>query len=178
MKSSCYKKRANLLSDCSRLYKSCKLKISLPTFLPYVADYFFCLLAFHVIICERKLTFRVDKMKIIAIRCVLVIGLLLAVVACAPTSVIPHMGGMFTVISTASSREKADELVTNKAKSVCEQQNTEVTIIDRDTIYQGIDKDQQKLVKLAHDILPESKTAGSYTPPKHEYKSTLTFRCE
>ena len=117
-------------------------------------------------------------MKIIAIRCVLVIGLLLAVVACAPTSVIPHTGGMFTVISTASSEENAGELVTNKAKGICDQQNTGVTVIDQDTIYQGIDKDQQKLVKLAHDILPESKTAGPYTPPSHEYKSTLTFRCE
>jgi len=102
----------------------------------------------------------------------------LAVVACAPTSVIPHTGGMFTVISTASSEKKASELVTDKAEGICEQQNTEVTIIDQDTIYQGIDKDQQKLVKLAHDILPESKTAGPYTPPNHEYKSTLTFRCE
>lgn len=117
-------------------------------------------------------------MKIIATRSVLVVGFSLLVVACVSTNVIPHTGGMFTVISTASSEKEAGELVTNKAKGICEQQNTEVTVIDQDTIYQGIDKDQQKLLKLAHDLLPENKTAGPYTPPSHEYKSTLTFRCE
>jgi hypothetical protein len=117
-------------------------------------------------------------MKTIAIKCVLVIGLLLTIVACLPTNVIPHTGGIFTIISTASAKEKAEKLVINKAKGICEQQNTEVAIIDEDTIYQGIDKDQQKLIKLARDILHESKTVGPYTPPNHEYKSTLTFRCE
>ncbi|MEI8055031.1 MAG: hypothetical protein WCH10_03410 [bacterium] len=118
-------------------------------------------------------------MKIIVIsRCVLIVLSLLTVVACMPIDVIPHASGMFTVISAASSRKKAGALVINKAKGICEQQNGTVTIIDQSTTYQGLDRDQQKLVKLAHDILPETKTAGPYTPPNHEYRSTLTFKCE
>jgi hypothetical protein len=117
-------------------------------------------------------------MKIIAIRFVSVIGLLSIVAACTPTSVIPHTGGMFTVIATAASEKMADELVTSKAQGICGEQNAKVKVIDKETIYQGIDVSQQKLVKLAHDILPESKTAGSYTPANHEYKTTLTFKCE
>lgn len=117
-------------------------------------------------------------MKTIAVRFVSVIGLLSTIAACTPISVIPHTGGMFTVIATAASEKRANELVTSKAQGICGEQNAEVNVIDKETIYQGIDASQQKLVKLAHDVLPESKTTEPYTPADHEYKATLTFKCE
>ncbi|GEM_PF-6955587 len=117
-------------------------------------------------------------MKTIAIRFVSVVGLLSIVAACTPISVVPHTGGMFTVIVTAASEKRTNELAMAKAQSICGEQNAKVRVIDKETIYQGIDASQQKLVKLAHDILPESKTAGPYTPADHEYKTTLTFKCE
>lgn len=117
-------------------------------------------------------------MKTTALRFVSVVGLLSASVACTPISVIPHMGGMFTVIATAASDKQANKLVASKAQGICEQQSAKVNVIDKETIYQGIDASQQKLVKFAHDVLPESKAAGPYTPAGHEYKATLTFKCE
>jgi hypothetical protein len=116
-------------------------------------------------------------MKVIA-RFVLAATLLSTVTACTSTSVIPHAGGMFTVISTSSTEAKADKLSLRKAEGICEQQNVKPKVIDLETVYLGIDAAQQKLAKLANKLLPPSKASGPYTPIDHEYKSTLTFKCE
>ena len=112
------------------------------------------------------------------IRYGLIAVLLLTLVACVSTDVIPYTGGLFTVVSSASSKKQASILVMNKANGICEQQKAVVTTIDQDIVYHGISEDQQKLIKIARDILPETKTADPYTPPDHEYESILTFRCE
>ncbi|EKE01075.1 MAG: hypothetical protein ACD_21C00225G0003 [uncultured bacterium] len=117
-------------------------------------------------------------MKTIASRLMLVAGLLTTVAACNSTSVIPQTGGLFTVITTASNQEEAVKLAMIKSQDICGQYGNKPKLIDQEIKYQGIDKTQQKLVKFAQDLLPQSKTAGPYTPADHEYKATLAFKCE
>jgi hypothetical protein len=85
---------------------------------------------------------------------------------------------MYSVIATAVSEDKANQLAKEKSQSICAQQQIGVKIIDQETRYQGVDKDQQRLIKLAHDILPSSKQTTPYTPVDHEYKTTIVFKCE
>ena len=119
-------------------------------------------------------------MKYITTKIALVIGLFFSVIACTSTTVTRHTGNMFTVVATAESEKESGRLVSDRAKGVCAQQNIDsgVNVIDTEVVYQGIDKNQQKLVKIARDILPDNKTKGPYTPPDHEYKTTLTFKCK
>jgi hypothetical protein len=117
------------------------------------------------------------KMKIIT-KLALIATSLLITAACTSTTVIPHASGMFTITATASSEEKADRVTTTKAQAICEQQGGKPKVIDLETTYQGIDAAQQKLAKLANQILPPSEASGPYMPSDHKYKSTLVFKCE
>lgn len=120
-------------------------------------------------------------MKVITTRIVLIAGILSAVASCTSTTTVTyHIGNMFTVVATADSAKEAGRLAIDRANGICAKQNieAEVDVIDTECIYQGINKSQQKLVKIARDLLPESKTKGPYTPPGYKYKMTLTFKCK
>ena len=117
-------------------------------------------------------------MKII-IKSMLLLVLFSNVASCTSSTTVRHgTGSMATVITTAGSEKESYRMASEKARDICMQQDSKVNIIDKESICQGIDKSQQHLIKIAHDILPKSKTAGPYTPPEHEYKTTLTFKCE
>jgi hypothetical protein len=103
---------------------------------------------------------------------------LAAISACSTTTVIPQVGNIYTVEALSSSTEKAKANAMAKAKLICQGQVMTPTILDEDMEYQGISTAQEKLIGLASKILPEEKTNGPYTPPNHDYKATISFRCE
>jgi hypothetical protein len=110
---------------------------------------------------------------------ILIIGLLSCVVACTSVCVyiVPNAEGKYIVTATAENEFKANQLVANKAQGICTQRGLRVDVIHQEAIYQGLDKDQQKLIKSAHDVLPKSKTAGTFFPKNHNYRSTIIFKC-
>lgn len=109
---------------------------------------------------------------------ILPLGLLIALVACTSTTVIPQIGDMQTVIAHAKTENEAVKAANDQANRVCTTlQNQKLKIIDLDTIYQGNDPNQKSLVSLAKKILPENKTSGPFVPENYTYKATLTFRC-
>ena len=111
------------------------------------------------------------------IKYTLILWTLCTISAYTSVTVIPQTGDMFTVIANGNSETKAAKTATDKAGRICELQSQSLKILDSETAYQGVNTDQQKLIKLAKDILPSGKTAGAYTPSDYDYKSTLTFRC-
>ena len=117
-------------------------------------------------------------MKITALKLGLIAGLSTILTACSSTTVIPQTGGMYSVLVTSSSPTYATKLAAAKAQAICADRHGELQLIDQETVYQGIDKAEQKLVQLANEILPKNTAAGPYTPPDHEYKTTLVFKCE
>lgn len=102
----------------------------------------------------------------------------LLLIGCSSTTVVPQAGDFFTVSTTSDGEAKSYNAAVNKAKNVCEQQNANVAIVDQQTVYQGIDKSEQTLVKLANKVLSVGSKSEDVTPPDHNYKTTLTFRCE
>jgi len=117
-------------------------------------------------------------MKIALIRLAIVSALLVTIVGCSSTTVIPQTSGIFTVITTASSEQEAFNMAMTRATNICGQYSAEPKVIDQEIKYQGIDKNQQRLAKFARSLLPSSKASGPYTPPDHEYKATVAIKCE
>lgn len=113
-------------------------------------------------------------MKIVAMRLILTVGLLVTVTACIPK----YTGGKVIITTAAATEAEANRLVIIKAQNICALQNTKVQVIEQKTIYQGINKNQKNLIKHAKELLPASKTVGSYFPVDQQYSSTLTFKCE
>jgi len=106
-----------------------------------------------------------------------IFGLSLAISACTSVTIIPASGDQRTIISNASTGEKAVKIASYKADRICSVEGRRLKITEVDTIYQGVDKKQKEIIKSAKTILPKSKTARKYLPAAYTYKATLTFRC-
>lgn len=101
-----------------------------------------------------------------------------SIAGCTETTVIPQSGEIFTITHTGATEVAANAAAVVKAKDVCEQQGaTNVKILDQSTVYKGLDKSQQTLIKLANKALSLGKTSPDYVPANHNYKTTLVFKC-
>lgn len=106
-----------------------------------------------------------------------VLSLLLAISACTPVSVIQLTRNTRIISTDASNKNKAIEIATYRATRICAMKNQEVKITNLDVTYRGLNTSQQKLIELAKNFLPESKTSVPYSQNEHAYRVTLTFRC-
>lgn len=106
------------------------------------------------------------------------IAIILINTGCSTTMTSEQGSNIFTVTATAVTNNEANAYALTKASHVCDQQDTDVKILDLDTQYQGIDRQQQALAKLANSVLPGSKSSPPFFPADRTYKTTLTFKCE
>jgi len=105
-------------------------------------------------------------------------GIATAIAGCTETTVIPQSGEIFTITHTGATELAANSAAIVKAKDVCEQQGaTNVKVLDQSSVYKGLDKSQQTLIKLANKTLSLGKTSPDYIPTNHNYKTTLVFKC-
>ena len=108
---------------------------------------------------------------------IIVIILSLTTFACSSTVIIPDTGNRKTVISHANTSNEVMKKASYKAKRICMLQEKTLQIVELDTKYQGIDKEQQALLNKAKMLLPRNKTSGDFVPSKFKYTCDLTFRC-
>lgn len=117
-------------------------------------------------------------MKIMRVKMILILCISIILVACKSAIVFPKTNNTFTVFATAASKEQTIKLATVKAQNTCNVLALSMKPISATTLYQGLDKDQLQLIQTAKNVLPTSKTAGSYFPVTQKFKTTLVFECE
>ncbi len=110
------------------------------------------------------------------IRCyILMLFLGVVLVGCQTVNVIPQVGNLRTTIAYAKSVQKATQMAEEKAVRVCLVDGGKYERVDLTSTYQGEDKEQQALVKLASTILPKDRVSDYQE--KYNYRVSLTFRC-
>ncbi len=91
--------------------------------------------------------------------------------------IIPEDDGTRTIISNASKPEKAIKIARHKASRTCTLEGKSLRVIKFDTIYQGANKKQDKLIKSSKNMMSKRKAARPYMPTNYIYKGTLNFIC-
>ena len=100
------------------------------------------------------------------------------IAGCTSTTVVPQTGNIFTVTALGSTSAKATSAAIAKAHDVCEQQQGETKVLDQGTVYQGMDKSQQTLMRLSNKLFNENTTDDDFKPETLKYKATISFKCE
>jgi hypothetical protein len=120
---------------------------------------------------------KIIKNNLIKSSIAIFLGLLLG--ACSPKIIVMQNDpGLYTLTTSSAKEKTAMKMLVMKSMNICDKQNLSVGVINMETIYQGLDDNQQKIVNLADEILPSSKTSGPYVQSGQLYQAKLKFRCE
>ncbi len=107
----------------------------------------------------------------------IILSLSLVITACSSTYVIPNSDNTRTIFAHSSTNNEAAKIAVHKAARICTAEEKSLKMIELDSKYQGMNRKQMELVRLAKTVLPRNKTDKPYMPADHMYQATVKFRC-